>query len=73
MAELNETWEEKLMRTEEIQREREAALAEMGIALQRGEDGKTLGVFMPKKVSQLLTCIISMFLTLSLCVVASPC
>lgn len=55
------------MRTEEIQREREAALAEMGIALQRGEDGKTLGVFMPKKVSQLLTRIVSMFLTLSVC------
>lgn len=55
------------MRTEEIQREREAALADMGIALQRGEDGKTLGVFMPKKVSQLVPYIISMFLTLSVC------
>lgn len=55
------------MRTEEIQREREAALAEMGIALQRGEDGKTLGVFMPKKVSQLVPYIIRMFLTLSVC------
>ncbi len=50
MAELNETWEDKLKKTEEIQKEREATLAEMGIALQHGGDGKTLGVFTPKKV-----------------------
>ena len=50
IAELNETWEEKLKKTEEIQKEREATLAEMGIALQHTGDGKTLGVFTPKKV-----------------------
>ena len=55
MAELNETWEEKLKKTEEIQKEREASLAEMGIALQHGEDGKTLGVYTPKKVRNLLS------------------
>lgn len=50
MAELNETWEEKLAKTEAIQKERETTLAEMGIAIHSGEDGKALGVFMPKKV-----------------------
>lgn len=52
IAELNETWEEKLMKTEAIQKEREAALAEMGIAVQHGEDGKTVGVFTPKNVTR---------------------
>ena len=50
IAELNETWEDKLKKTEEIQKEREVMLAEMGIALQHDEGGKTLGVFTPKKV-----------------------
>uniref|UniRef100_A0A2K5MWD5 plus-end-directed kinesin ATPase n=1 Tax=Cercocebus atys TaxID=9531 RepID=A0A2K5MWD5_CERAT len=48
IAELNETWEEKLRRTEAIRMEREALLAEMGVAMR--EDGGTLGVFSPKKV-----------------------
>ena len=52
MAELNETWEEKLAKTEAIQKERECALAEMGIAIHSGGDGKALGVFMPKKVKK---------------------
>eukprot|EP00076_Gallus_gallus_P043782 XP_025009320.1 kinesin-like protein KIF1A isoform X5 [Gallus gallus] len=47
IAELNETWEEKLRRTEAIRMEREALLAEMGVAMR--EDGGTLGVFSPKK------------------------
>ena len=38
------------MKTEAIQKEREATLAEMGIAIQHGEDGKTVGVFTPKNV-----------------------
>lgn len=48
IAELNESWEEKLRRTESIRKEREAVLAEMGVALR--EDGGTIGVFSPKKV-----------------------
>ncbi|XP_042650132.1 kinesin-like protein KIF1B isoform X6 [Tyto alba] len=47
IAELNETWEEKLRKTEAIRMEREALLAEMGVAIR--EDGGTLGVFSPKK------------------------
>ncbi|XP_037830168.1 kinesin-like protein KIF1A isoform X9 [Kryptolebias marmoratus] len=49
IAELNETWEEKLRRTEAIRMEREALLAEMGVAIR--EDGGTVGVFSPKKPS----------------------
>uniref|UniRef100_T1HYD7 Kinesin-like protein unc-104 n=1 Tax=Rhodnius prolixus TaxID=13249 RepID=T1HYD7_RHOPR len=45
---LNETWEEKLKRTEEIRLQREAIFAEMGVAVK--EDGDTVGVFSPKKV-----------------------
>ena len=50
IAELNETWEDKLKKTEAIQKEREVMLAEMGIALQHDGGGMTLGVFTPKKV-----------------------
>ncbi|XP_023115753.2 kinesin-like protein KIF1A isoform X13 [Felis catus] len=52
IAELNETWEEKLRRTEAIRMEREALLAEMGVAMR--EDGGTLGVFSPKKTPHLV-------------------
>ncbi|XP_077881375.1 kinesin-like protein KIF1B isoform X4 [Ictidomys tridecemlineatus] len=52
IAELNETWEEKLRKTEAIRMEREALLAEMGVAIR--EDGGTLGVFSPKKKSPTL-------------------
>lgn len=48
-TELNETWEEKLKRTESIRLQREAVFAEMGVALK--EDGNTVGIFSPKKVS----------------------
>uniref|UniRef100_A0A8C8J274 plus-end-directed kinesin ATPase n=1 Tax=Oncorhynchus tshawytscha TaxID=74940 RepID=A0A8C8J274_ONCTS len=41
IAELNETWEEKLRRTEDIRMQREALLAEMGVAMR--EDGGTVG------------------------------
>ena len=36
IAELNETWEEKLKRTEEIRQQREAVFAEMGVAVKPG-------------------------------------
>uniref|UniRef100_A0A671M8Q7 plus-end-directed kinesin ATPase n=1 Tax=Sinocyclocheilus anshuiensis TaxID=1608454 RepID=A0A671M8Q7_9TELE len=52
IAELNETWEEKLRKTEAIRMERSALLAEMGVAIR--EDGGTLGVFSPKKTPHLV-------------------
>ncbi|XP_078527272.1 kinesin-like protein KIF1C [Lissotriton helveticus] len=52
IAELNETWEEKLRKTEALRMEREALLAEMGVALR--EDGGTVGVFSPKKTPHLV-------------------
>lgn len=50
--ELNETWEEKLKRTEAIRLQREAVFAEMGVAVK--EDGNTVGVFSPKKTPHLV-------------------
>ncbi|XP_053318306.1 kinesin-like protein KIF1C [Spea bombifrons] len=52
IAELNETWEEKLRKTEAMRMEREALLAEMGVAVR--EDGGTVGVFSPKKIPHLV-------------------
>uniref|UniRef100_A0A452UD97 Kinesin-like protein n=1 Tax=Ursus maritimus TaxID=29073 RepID=A0A452UD97_URSMA len=52
IAELNETWEEKLRKTEALRMEREALLAEMGVAVR--EDGGTVGVFSPKKTPHLV-------------------
>ena len=49
IVELNETWEEKLKRTESIRHQREVVFAEMGVAIK--EDGETVGFFSPKKVS----------------------
>ena len=51
-AELNETWEDKLKRTEAIRLQREAVFAEMGVAVK--EDGVTVGVFSPKKTPHLV-------------------
>ncbi|KAG0170479.1 kinesin-like protein Klp8 [Apophysomyces sp. BC1015] len=44
LANLNETWEEKLKKTEEIQKEREKALEELGIAVHKNN----VGVYAPK-------------------------
>lgn len=52
IAELNETWEQKLKRTEQIRVQREAVFAEMGVAVK--EDGITVGVFSPKKTPHLV-------------------
>ncbi|XP_023288977.1 kinesin-like protein unc-104 isoform X14 [Orussus abietinus] len=52
IAELNETWEQKLKRTEAIRLQREAVFAEMGVAVK--EDGVTVGVFSPKKTPHLV-------------------
>lgn len=49
---MNETWEDKLKRTEQIRLQREAVFAEMGVAVK--EDGGTVGVFSPKKTPHLI-------------------
>lgn len=49
MQSLNETWEEKLTRTQEVQKEREKALEELGITVEKN----LVGVHTPKKVSML--------------------
>ncbi|UYV79548.1 unc-104 [Cordylochernes scorpioides] len=52
MSELNQTWEEKLSKTQAIKLQREAAFVEMGVAVR--EDGNTFGVFSPKKMPHLV-------------------
>lgn len=47
MESLNETWEEKMQRTQEVQKEREKALEELGITVEKNN----IGVHTPKKVS----------------------
>ncbi|KAJ0413055.1 hypothetical protein BJY00DRAFT_297464, partial [Aspergillus carlsbadensis] len=47
---LNQTWEEKLVRTEEIHKEREAALEELGISIEKG----FVGLSTPKKMPHLV-------------------
>lgn len=46
MKSLNETWEQKMERTQEVQKEREKALEELGISV----DKNMVGVHTPKKV-----------------------
>uniref|UniRef100_A0A914YZA3 Kinesin-like protein n=1 Tax=Panagrolaimus superbus TaxID=310955 RepID=A0A914YZA3_9BILA len=52
MAQLNETWDEKLQKTEYIKKLRVEELREMGLAT--GTDGTTLGVFSPTKLPHLV-------------------
>lgn len=47
---LNQTWEEKLQKTEEIHKEREAALEELGISIEKG----FIGMSTPKKMPHLV-------------------
>lgn len=47
---LNQTWEEKLQRTEEIAKERESALEDLGISIEKGFVGLTT----PKKMPHLV-------------------
>lgn len=49
MNHLNETWEQKMARTQEVQVEREKALEELGITVEKNN----VGVHTPKKVRQL--------------------
>ena len=39
MQSLNETWEEKMARTQEVQKEREKALEELGITVEKNNIG----------------------------------
>jgi len=47
---LNQTWEEKLLKTEQIHKEREAALEELGISIEKG----FIGMSTPKKMPHLV-------------------
>ena len=47
---LNQTWEEKLLTTEKISREREAALEDLGISIEHGN----VGMSTPKKMPHLV-------------------
>lgn len=53
MQSLNETWEEKMTRTQEVQKERENALEELGITVEKN----LVGVHTPKKVCRRLICL----------------
>ena len=46
MQSLNETWEEKMAKTQDIHKEREKALEELGITVDKG----AVGVHTPKKM-----------------------
>jgi len=50
LTDLNQTWEEKLVKTEEIHKEREAALEELGISIEKG----FIGMSTPKKMPHLV-------------------
>ncbi|KAK0560480.1 hypothetical protein OC844_003733 [Tilletia horrida] len=50
MQSLNESWEEKIQKTNEIQKEREKALEELGITVDKGN----VGVHTPKKLPHLV-------------------
>lgn len=47
---LNQTWEQKLQKTEEVHKEREAALEELGISIDKG----FIGLSTPKKMPHLV-------------------
>ena len=47
---INQTWEQKLQRTEQIHKEREAALEELGISIEKG----FVGLHTPKKMPHLV-------------------
>lgn len=49
-TDLNQTWEQKLQKTEEVHKEREAALEDLGISIEKG----FVGVSTPKKMPHLV-------------------
>lgn len=50
LSDLNQTWEQKMAKTEEIHKEREAALEELGISIEKG----FIGLSTPKKMPHLV-------------------
>jgi kinesin family protein 1 len=50
LTDLNQTWEQKLAKTEEIHKERESALEELGISIEKG----FIGLSTPKKMPHLV-------------------
>ncbi|KAK6336338.1 kinesin-like protein Klp8 [Orbilia brochopaga] len=50
LKEVNQTWEEKLEMTQQIQKEREAALEELGISIEKD----FIGMSMPKRIPHLV-------------------
>lgn len=50
LTDLNQTWEQKLQKTEEIHKERESALEELGISIEKG----FVGLHTPKKMPHLV-------------------
>lgn len=50
LSDLNQTWEQKLQKTEEIHKEREVALEELGISIEKG----FIGLSTPKKMPHLV-------------------
>lgn len=50
LTDLNQTWEQKLAKTESIHKEREAALEELGISIEKG----FIGLSTPKKMPHLV-------------------
>lgn len=50
LTDLNQTWEQKLTKTEEIHKEREQALEELGISIEKG----FIGLSTPKKMPHLV-------------------
>ncbi len=50
MQSLNETWEEKLQKTQEVHKEREKALEELGITVEKN----MIGVHAPKRMPHLV-------------------
>ena len=61
MKSLNETWEQKLQRTQEVQKEREKALEELGITVEKNN----IGVHTPRKVSESPSPVILAYLIIS--------
>ncbi|KAJ2784236.1 hypothetical protein H4R18_001224 [Coemansia javaensis] len=54
IAELNQSWEEKLRRTQALQQEREHALAALGIAVDTNGQGLGVGLHAPRDIPHLV-------------------
>ncbi|KAJ2732851.1 hypothetical protein IW152_003507 [Coemansia sp. BCRC 34962] len=54
MAELNQTWEQKLARTQAVQADREKALAALGIAIDTNQAGLGVGIHAPRDIPHLV-------------------